>query len=151
MSDFLVLEDGQSLDTTTSKCLRMDSVGLLRTKFKTVVEYASSQEVPKPLSEKDDLEGTIYEDPEYLAFKEMLSKPVEKLPSAEIQLQRREAERKGRENANVIITPLMEYIRQQRDAKNDAQVYPKATCGTIESSLDKQGDASIEQQVESLV
>lgn len=35
-------------------------------------------------------------DPEYLEFLEYLAKPVENLPSAEIQLERREAERGGK-------------------------------------------------------
>lgn len=34
-------------------------------------------------------------DPEYLEFLEFIAKPVENLPSAEIQLERREAERTG--------------------------------------------------------
>lgn len=34
-------------------------------------------------------------DPEYLEFLEFLAKPVENLPSAEIQLERKEAERAG--------------------------------------------------------
>lgn len=34
-------------------------------------------------------------DPEYLEFLELLAKPVENLPSAEIQLEKREAERSG--------------------------------------------------------
>lgn len=34
-------------------------------------------------------------DPEYLEFLEFLAKPAENLPSAEIQLERREAERSG--------------------------------------------------------
>lgn len=41
----------------------------------------------------------IYElvDPEYLEFLEFLAKPVENLPSAEIQLERKEAERAGQQ------------------------------------------------------
>lgn len=34
-------------------------------------------------------------DPEYLEFLEFIAKPVENLPSAEIQLERKEAERAG--------------------------------------------------------
>jgi len=34
-------------------------------------------------------------DSEYLEFLELLAKPVENLPSAEIQLEKREAERSG--------------------------------------------------------
>ncbi|RWW30320.1 hypothetical protein BHE74_00008457 [Ensete ventricosum] len=36
-----------------------------------------------------------YLDPEYMEFLELISKPVEHLPSAEIQLERKEAERAG--------------------------------------------------------
>ncbi|CAM8928252.1 unnamed protein product [Rhodiola kirilowii] len=85
--------------------------------FKVQVEYAPSQEVPKPLK-KDGREGTIVKDPEYIEFLEKLSKPVENLPSAEIQLERREADRAGAPKDAPIVTPLMDYIRQKRAAKN---------------------------------
>lgn len=92
------------------------------TRFKTVVEYAPSQRVAKHLSKKDGREGTIYKgmlrqfssqhipilfilsnkvyydknvDPVYMEFLESIAKPIENLPSAEIQLERREAERVG--------------------------------------------------------
>ncbi|KAJ0606578.1 putative nonsense-mediated mRNA decay protein [Helianthus annuus] len=65
------------------------------TQFKTIVEYALSQRVPKKWSKKDGREGTIGKDPEYLEFLEFISKPVENLPSAEIQLEKKEAERAG--------------------------------------------------------
>ncbi|KAL5096255.1 hypothetical protein RYX36_000582 [Vicia faba] len=65
------------------------------TQFKVTVEYAPSQRVPKQWSKKDGRDGTIYKDPEYLEFLEHLAKPVENLPSAEIQLEKREAERSG--------------------------------------------------------
>lgn len=87
------------------------------TQFKVVVEYAPSQRAPKQWSKKDGREGTIYKDPEYLEFLEFLSKPVENLPSAEIQLERREAERAGSTKDAPIVTPLMDYIRQKRAAK----------------------------------
>ncbi|GFY89288.1 Smg-4/UPF3 family protein [Actinidia rufa] len=65
------------------------------TQFRTIVEYAPSQRVPKHWSKKDGREGTIFKDPDYMEFLEFLAKPVENLPSAEIQLERREAERAG--------------------------------------------------------
>lgn len=40
-----------------------------------------------------DVDGIV--DPEYLEFLEFIAKPVENLPSAEIQLERRDAERAG--------------------------------------------------------
>ncbi|KAL2477631.1 Regulator of nonsense transcripts UPF3 [Forsythia ovata] len=91
------------------------------TQFKTLVEYAPSQRVPKQWSKKDGREGTIYKDPEYLEFLEILAKPVENLPSAEIQLERKEAERAGASKDIPIVTPLMDYVRQKRAAKIGAR------------------------------
>lgn len=85
--------------------------------FKTVVEYAPLQRVPKQWTKKDGREGTIVKDPEYLEFLEFVSKPVENLPSAEIQLERREAERAGSAKEAPIVTPLMDFIRQKRASK----------------------------------
>nr|GEU35666.1 nucleotide-binding, alpha-beta plait [Tanacetum cinerariifolium] len=87
------------------------------TQFKVIVEYAPSQRVPKQWSKKDGREGTIGKDPEYLEFLEFVSKPVENLPSAEIQLERKEAERAGAAKEAPIVTPLMDFIRQKRAAK----------------------------------
>ncbi|XP_021714805.1 regulator of nonsense transcripts UPF3-like isoform X3 [Chenopodium quinoa] len=90
------------------------------TQYKAIVEYAPSQRVAKPNAKKDGREGTIYKDPEYVEFLEQISKPVENLPSADIQLERREAERAGVQEAP-IITPLMEYVRKRRAAKGGNQ------------------------------
>ncbi|KAI3707824.1 hypothetical protein L2E82_36680 [Cichorium intybus] len=87
------------------------------TQFKVIVEYAPSQRVPKQWSKKDGREGTIVKDPEYLEFLESISKPVENLPSAEIQLERKEAERAGLAKEAPIVTPLMDFVRQKRAAK----------------------------------
>ncbi|XP_020106703.1 regulator of nonsense transcripts UPF3-like isoform X1 [Ananas comosus] len=85
--------------------------------FKAIVEFAPSQHVPKACIKKDGREGTILKDPDYLAFLELLSKPVENLPSAEIQYERREAEKAGAAKETPIVTPLMVYVRQKRAAK----------------------------------
>ncbi|CAH9082198.1 unnamed protein product [Cuscuta europaea] len=89
--------------------------------FKTIVEYAPSQRVPRHSSKKDGREGTILKDPDYLEFLEYLGKPIENLPSAEIQLERKEAERAGAPKDAPIITPLMDYVRQKRAAKSGAR------------------------------
>ncbi|XP_068648427.1 regulator of nonsense transcripts UPF3-like [Aristolochia californica] len=89
--------------------------------FKTIVEYAPSQRVPKPWSKKDGREGTIFKDPEYLEFLELLAKPAENLPSAEIQLERKEAERAGQPKESPVVTPLMVFVRQKRAAKSGSQ------------------------------
>ncbi|KAL9321557.1 hypothetical protein ACSQ67_009610 [Phaseolus vulgaris] len=81
---------------------------------KAIVEYAPSQRVPKPTTKKDGREGTIYKDPDYLEFLKLIAKPHEHLPSAEIQLERKEAEQAGANKETPIVTPLMEYVRQKR-------------------------------------
>ncbi|KAJ0235571.1 Regulator of nonsense transcripts UPF3 [Hirschfeldia incana] len=82
--------------------------------FKAIVEYAPSQRVPKPCDKKDPREGSITKDPDYLEFLKLIAQPVENLPSAEIQLERREAELSGASKPVPIVTPLMEFIRQKR-------------------------------------
>ncbi|XP_062098153.1 regulator of nonsense transcripts UPF3 isoform X2 [Humulus lupulus] len=89
--------------------------------YKTIVEYAPSQRVPKLSSRRDGREGTIIKDPDYLEFLKIISKPAEHLPSAEIQLERKEAEQAGAAKESPIITPLMEYVRQKRAVGNGAQ------------------------------
>lgn len=91
------------------------------THFKVLVEYAPSQCIPKPWTKKDGREGTIFNDPEYLEFLEFLTKPAENLPSAEIQLERREAERAGAAKEVPIVTPLMDFVRQKRAAMSGPQ------------------------------
>lgn len=91
------------------------------TQFKTIVEYAPSQRVPKQWAKRDGREGTIYKDPEYLEFLEFIAKPVENLPSAEIQLERRDAERAGAAKDAPIVTPLMDFVRQKRAAKGGSR------------------------------
>ncbi|WCJ18605.1 Regulator of nonsense transcripts UPF3 [Euphorbia peplus] len=91
------------------------------TQFRAVVEYAPSQRVPKQWSKKDGREGTISKDPAYLEFLESISKPVENLPSAEIQLERREAERVGAPKDAPIVTPLMDFVRQKRASKSGSR------------------------------
>ncbi|PIA44203.1 hypothetical protein AQUCO_01700072v1 [Aquilegia coerulea] len=91
------------------------------TQVKAIVEYSPSQRVPKSWCKKDGREGTIYKDPEYMEFLEFLAKPVENLPSAEIQLEKREAERAGAGKEPLIVTPLMDFVRQKRAAKSGTQ------------------------------
>ncbi|KAK6945505.1 UPF3 domain [Dillenia turbinata] len=91
------------------------------TQFKTIVEYAPSQRTPKQWSKKDGREGTILKDPDYLEFLENLAKPVENLPSAEVQLERKEAERAGVAKDVPVTTPLMDYVRQKRAAKSGSR------------------------------
>ncbi|KAK7322382.1 hypothetical protein VNO77_25761 [Canavalia gladiata] len=88
---------------------------------KAIVEYAPSQRVPKLGAKKDGREGTIYKDPDYLEFLKLIAKPQEHLPSAEIQLERKEAEQAGANKEAPVVTPLMEYVRQKRAVDSGMQ------------------------------
>ncbi|KMZ57667.1 hypothetical protein ZOSMA_83G00430 [Zostera marina] len=94
------------------------------TQFKASVEYAPSQRVPKTSPKKDGREGTIFKDPEYIEFLKYLDKPVENLPSAEVQLEKREAERAAGVKDAPIVTPLMNFVRQKRAAKSAQRSLP---------------------------
>ncbi|XVF24935.1 hypothetical protein REPUB_Repub13aG0170500 [Reevesia pubescens] len=91
------------------------------TQFKAIVEYAPSQRLPKPGTKKDGREGTILKDPDYLEFLKLIANPVENLPSAEIQLERKEAELSGTPKDTPVVTPLMEFVRQKRAAEGGTQ------------------------------
>ncbi|XP_024544994.1 regulator of nonsense transcripts UPF3 [Selaginella moellendorffii] len=81
--------------------------------YKAMVEYAPYQRVPDLRVKKDGREGSILRDPDYLEFVDTLGKAAELLPSADVQLERPGSSREG-----VIVTPLMEYVRQKRAAKS---------------------------------
>uniref|UniRef100_A0A2N9HDF6 UPF3 domain-containing protein n=1 Tax=Fagus sylvatica TaxID=28930 RepID=A0A2N9HDF6_FAGSY len=89
--------------------------------YKILVEYAPSQRAPKSSTKKDGREGTIYKDPDYLEFLKIIAKPAEHLPSAEIQLERKEAEQAGAAKEPPFVTPLMEYVRQKRAVGSGTQ------------------------------
>ncbi|KAI4332336.1 hypothetical protein L6164_017256 [Bauhinia variegata] len=91
------------------------------TQHKAIVEYAPFQRVPKPSTKKDGREGTICKDPDYLEFLKLIAQAPEHLPSAEIQLERKEAEQAGVAKETPIVTPLMEYVRQKRAIESGPQ------------------------------
>ncbi|XP_021891616.1 regulator of nonsense transcripts UPF3 [Carica papaya] len=74
------------------------------TQFRPIVEYAPSQRVPKQWSKKDGREGTIFKDPEYLS---LLVFPH--LAFA------------GASKETPIVTPLMDFVRQKRAAKDGSR------------------------------
>ncbi|KAM1775145.1 hypothetical protein ACFX12_044426 [Malus domestica] len=118
--------------------------------FKAIVEYAPSQRVPKPSIKRDGREGTIYKDPDYLEFLKHIAKPVEHLPSAEIQLERKEAEQAGGAKEAPIVTPLMEYVRQKRAIGSGTQVSPvvrKVRRRVGAGSVSKRGSPSTKRYI----
>eukprot|EP00250_Pteridium_aquilinum_P035841 c9992_g1_i1 orf=691-1941(-) len=94
------------------------------TRHKALVEYAPNQKVPKR-SPKDIQEGSISEDPKYLEFQNFSSLPIPLLPSAEVQLERKEAERRislAGSKKTVVVTPLMEFVREKRAMRAQSAV-----------------------------
>ncbi|KAH7432265.1 hypothetical protein KP509_07G016200 [Ceratopteris richardii] len=93
------------------------------TQYKALVEYAPNQRVPKLWSKKDPREGSIFQDPDYIKFTEQIAKPVDYLPSAEAQLEKKETERiMNSAKEAIIVTPLMEFVRQKRAMKSMPQL-----------------------------
>ncbi|XP_050251859.1 regulator of nonsense transcripts UPF3 isoform X1 [Quercus robur] len=120
--------------------------------YKVLVEYAPSQKAPKSTTKKDGREGTIYKvDPDYLEFLKIIAKPAEHLPSAEIQLERKEAEQAGAAKEAPIVTPLMEYIRQKRAVESGVQgssVGGKIRRRTGAASTSKPGSSNTKRSSE---
>ncbi|KAM3681666.1 hypothetical protein ACJW31_12G015700 [Castanea mollissima] len=119
--------------------------------YKVLVEYAPSQKAPKSTTKKDGREGTIYKDPDYLEFLKIIAKPAEHLPSAEIQLERKEAEQAGAAKEAPIVTPLMEYIRQKRAIESGVQgssVGGKIRRRTGAASTSKPGSSNTKRSSE---
>ncbi|KAJ6422184.1 hypothetical protein OIU84_027181 [Salix udensis] len=118
-------------------------------RFKAIVEHAPFQCVPKPCPHKDSCEGTIYRDPDYLEFLKLIAKPARNPPSAEIMLERKEAEESEAVKGAPISTPLMEFVRKKRANKGgqgSAVVKSRKRTGsasftTSGSSNAKQGSA----------
>ncbi|WCJ44816.1 Regulator of nonsense transcripts UPF3 [Euphorbia peplus] len=110
--------------------------------FKPILEYAPSQRLPKnPPTIKDTREGTIYQDPDYLEFLKLLVLPKENLPSAQLQLEQKEAQLSGASAKQLtIVTPLMEFVRHKRSAgagKQDASVVGRGSKSVGLASIDK--------------
>eukprot|EP00027_Filamoeba_sp_ATCC50430_P004576 CAMPEP_0168557040 /NCGR_PEP_ID=MMETSP0413-20121227/9206_1 /TAXON_ID=136452 /ORGANISM="Filamoeba nolandi, Strain NC-AS-23-1" /LENGTH=423 /DNA_ID=CAMNT_0008588031 /DNA_START=49 /DNA_END=1320 /DNA_ORIENTATION=- len=113
---------------------------------RAAVEYAIFQKTPKK-RKPDPRENTIEADAEYQKFLEELKKPVVQLPSAEEQLDKRLAETQGTEP--VIVTPLMEFIRNKRAMK--AQKSQQRAQGRKKKeepakSANKQADENVEKK-----
>eukprot|EP00976_Prorocentrum_cordatum_P052291 1055290-Prorocentrum_minimum.AAC.1 len=124
--------------------------------FRAHIEFAPSQKVPKARQRRDPREGTIEKDPDYLKFVEELSKPEEQLPSAEVQLEKRDAEEKAALIANngvapVIITPLMAFLKQKAEEKRSRQKQQRAvavtrTNGSSRSASDRDRRSRAEKE-----
>jgi Smg-4/UPF3 family len=99
-----------------------------------LVELAPYQRVFRAKARRDNFDGTYDKDPEYKAFCEALAAPVEKLPSADVQLDQREAEG--------IVAPkptsaLVEFLRERR-ALRSRPLRPTSFSDVRGSSAHKQ-------------
>uniref|UniRef100_A0A061R8Y4 Regulator of nonsense transcripts 3 n=1 Tax=Tetraselmis sp. GSL018 TaxID=582737 RepID=A0A061R8Y4_9CHLO len=94
------------------------------------VQYAPFQKAPRARSRKDPREGTLCKDADFQSFKERLEAPPAPLPSAEGQLQ---ADEKGSGSDAVVVTPLMEFIRQKY-----ARKAPKPKVAAVKGAAPKE-------------
>eukprot|EP01113_Clastostelium_recurvatum_P042243 TRINITY_DN6833_c0_g1_i5.p1 TRINITY_DN6833_c0_g1~~TRINITY_DN6833_c0_g1_i5.p1 ORF type:complete len:613 (+),score=138.08 TRINITY_DN6833_c0_g1_i5:191-1840(+) len=81
---------------------------------KAHVEYAPYQRIPKPRRKTDTRAGTIEQEAEYQAFLESLKVPEVKLPSAEVQLDKK---LRGEDQAPVQVSALLEELKARRAAR----------------------------------
>jgi regulator of nonsense transcripts 3 len=82
------------------------------------VEFAPSNKIPQNRKRKDARQGTIDQDPEFIAFLEGLTNPIQKPPAdLEGPLQKEE---------KIKTTPLIEHIREKKAAR-DKPTSTKAT------------------------
>ncbi|KAJ4457811.1 putative Regulator of nonsense-mediated decay; UPF3 [Paratrimastix pyriformis] len=89
---------------------------------RALVEYAPNQKVPKPSEEeRQSIAGTIFQDPDYLAFVAKYEATPEQLPSAEVQLDRAAAASESQPKPSLTI-PILEFIRQKRQSRAQFKV-----------------------------
>jgi len=100
----------------------LDSKGV---EYRCSVEISPFQKIPRERGSKDTRINTITTDPYYTEFLKEREKPVEMLASAEIQLEKQEAElkeakAKGDPSATPQkqTTPLIEYLREMKAKQN---------------------------------
>eukprot|EP01112_Ceratiomyxa_fruticulosa_P009436 TRINITY_DN2458_c0_g2_i1.p1 TRINITY_DN2458_c0_g2~~TRINITY_DN2458_c0_g2_i1.p1 ORF type:complete len:764 (+),score=237.35 TRINITY_DN2458_c0_g2_i1:108-2399(+) len=81
------------------------------------VEYAPYQKNFKPRRKPDPKTGTIEKDPDFLRFQQKLLEPEPKLPSAEIQLEKKMREESTGTAAPTPTSALLEDLKARRAAK----------------------------------
>nr|CAG4651747.1 EOG090X04G9 [Triops cancriformis] len=85
--------------------------------YVAVVEFATSQKIPRKTSETDPKCGTIEQDAEYVQVLKALESPEPiHLPSAESfleEIEARERERRAQNDA-IVSTPLVEFLKQKK-------------------------------------
>lgn len=74
------------------------------------VEFAPYARVPGSRSRKDGRQGTIDQDPEFVAFLESLTNPITKPAAVEGEAEKKEEE-------EVTITPLVQFIKEKKASK----------------------------------
>eukprot|EP00898_Chlorokybus_atmophyticus_P007667 jgi/Chlat1/7901/Chrsp66S07207 len=121
--------------------------------FRAEVEYAPFQKVPRSRPRRDPREGTYEKDSEYQAFESSLSAKVDMLPSAEVQLEKRDAERAALLAAGgtepEVLTPLITYLRNKR-ANRDAsrQQRGNASAAKVVKLAGKDTPITVKSRVE---
>mmetsp|Transcript_28264 Transcript_28264/g.62052 ORF Transcript_28264/g.62052 Transcript_28264/m.62052 type:complete len:310 (+) Transcript_28264:116-1045(+) len=89
-------------------------VGSRGNQYRCSVEFAPFQKVPNLTQKKDARDGTIEKDPDYMEFVRVLEEGHGALPSASAQLEAREAAEKANAGSSeVVVTPLMEFLRHK--------------------------------------
>jgi len=84
-----------------------------------VVEFAPYGRVPSSRPRKDARQGTIDQDPEFIDFLESLTNPIAKTAPVD-----KENETGGKSKDKVIVTPLIQFLRDKKANKNKENASP---------------------------
>ncbi|KAL8994356.1 MAG: hypothetical protein Q9169_005643 [Polycauliona sp. 2 TL-2023] len=102
------------------------------------VEYAPFPRTPHSKIRKDNRQGTIDQDPEFIAFLESLTNPVLKASTVDQQ--------DGKSKEKVTTTPLIQFLRDKKANKGKeaaaAAASPKATKNAKQPTKESQSTAS---------
>ena len=118
--------------------------------YRCTIEFSANQRVARGKGKRDNREGTIEKDADYKEFLEQLEKGPQTLPSAEVQLQKKEAASAtdGASSQGPTQTALMQYLKEKRAKKlakvskraaNHAAKVKKGKSGATEGERNRKG------------
>lgn len=104
-----------------------------------VLEFAQYQRIPAGRKKNDPRQGLIDQDPEFISFLESLTNPVEKPANVDAQDAAAKTE-------NTTVTPLIQFLREKKAAKEKASAQKAAKHGRQGSKNDSPAEQKTEKK-----
>ncbi|KAL8757531.1 MAG: hypothetical protein Q9199_002174 [Rusavskia elegans] len=130
------------LNLTKQEYIGSLSDAVRNTKFNdATVEYAPFPKIPHSKVRRDNRQGTIDQDPEFIEFLESLTNPVPKVSTVDQRIAQ-----DGKSKEKITTTPLIQFLKDKKANKGKeaavATTNPKTTKQTRQSTKDPQATAS---------